>query len=142
MKRSIPPRLRAPALLGLAAVVAVVLEGATHGWSRLVHAPGPLAILAWVMVIGVYVWSRRDSDIGAVLRRQPDERQVYARLRVQALVGRVLSVAVAVGYVVASATKAMLWPWAVLLGLVAAAFFAGWLMYGERGGGGDSGGLA
>jgi hypothetical protein len=126
----------------VAAVVAVVLEGATRGWSSLLHAPGPLAIVAWVLVVGVYLWSRRDTDLGAVLRRQPDERQAYVRLRVQALVGRVFSVAVAVAYVVASATKVMLWPWAVLLGLLAVAWLAGWLMYGERGGGRDNGGMA
>jgi hypothetical protein len=141
MRRSIPPRLRAPALLAVAAVVAVVLEGATRGWSSLVHAPGPLGIAA-VLVVGFAWWARRsDTDMGAVMRREPDERQAYARLRVQALVGRALSLAVAVGYLVASAAKVTLWPWAALLGVLAVAFVAGWLFYGDRGGGQDNGGM-
>jgi hypothetical protein len=122
-------------------VVAVVLEGVTRGWSGLIHPQIPGAI-ALALVIGFYLWGRRDTDMGAAIRRQLDERQAYARLRVQALVGRVLSAAVAVAFVVASATKAMLWPWAVLLGLEAVAFFAGWLMYSERGGDRDDGGMA
>jgi hypothetical protein len=48
-----------------------------------------------------------------------------------------LSLAVAVAYLVAVATKATLWPWAVLLAVLAVAFFAGWLHYRERGGRGD-----
>jgi hypothetical protein len=30
-------------------------------------------------------------------------------------------------------SKAMLWPWAILLGLVAVSFVIGWLIYGEHG---------
>jgi hypothetical protein len=142
MRRSIPPRLRAPALLAVAVVVAVVLEGATRGWSSLLHAPGPLGIAA-VAVVGFAWWARwSDTDLGAVMRREPDERQAYARLRVQALVGRALSLAVAVGYLIASATKVALWPWAALLGVMVVAFVAGWLVYGDRGGGHDNGGMA
>jgi hypothetical protein len=141
MRRSIPPRLRAPALLAVAVVVAVALEGATRGWSSLIHAPGPLGIAA-VVVVGFAWWARRsDTDMGAVIRREPDERQAYVRLRVQALVGRALSMAVAVGYIVASATKVTLWPWAALLGLVVVSFVTGWLVYGDRGGGQDNGGM-
>jgi hypothetical protein len=69
--------------------------------------------------------------------RQADERQEYERLRVQALVGRVLSIAVAIAYAVAVAVKAQLWPWAVLLGVMATSFVVGRMVYGPHGDGPD-----
>jgi len=65
-------------------------------------------------------------------RHQLDERQSQDRLKVQALVGRVLSAAVAVAYIAASAANTALWPWAVLLGLMAISFISGRLIYGEH----------
>jgi hypothetical protein len=127
--RSISPRLRAPALLAAAAVVALAIGGATHGWASVADVV-PIPILA---VAALFVLGRRDTDPGAAVRRQLDERQAEQRLKVQALVGRVLSLAVAIGYIVASATRASLWPWAILLGLLGVSFLGAWLAYGERG---------
>lgn len=124
-----PPRLRTPALLLAGGLIVLAIGGATYGWSSIPDV-APVLIVA---VAVTFILSRRDSDTGAALRRQLDERQAYVRLRVQALVGQVLSIAVAIGYTVAVATKTRLWPWAVLLGLMAVAFVAGRLMYGERG---------
>jgi MFS family permease len=127
--RSISPRMRAPAVLAMAALVALAIGGATHGWASAADvAPIPIAAVAAVFILG-----GRDTDPGAVIRRQLDERQAEQRLKVQALVGRVLSLAVAFGYIVASATNATLWPWATLLGLLVISFLGGWLAYGERG---------
>jgi hypothetical protein len=131
MRRSLPPRWRALVLLLVAALGAVAIGGATHGWRSVLYVlPIPLAILAFV-----YIMAGRDSDYGAALRLERDERQAVLRLKMQALVGRVLSLAVAVAYVVAVAAKAMLWPWAVLLGVMVISFIAGQLIYGERRGG-------
>lgn len=127
---SISPRLRAPALLAAAAAVALVVGGATHGWASVADVlPIPL-----VAVVALFILGGRDSDRGAAVRRQLDERQAEQRLKVQALVGRVLSLAVAVGYIVATSTKAALWPWAILLGLLTISFLGGWLAYGDHGG--------
>jgi hypothetical protein len=131
MKRSIPPRLRAGAILVIGAVIVLVIGGATHGWATVGDiAPIPIAI-----VVAFYLLSGRDSDTGALIRREIDERQAYQRLQVQALVGRVLAAAVAVAYIAASASKVALWPWAVLLGLMALSFLGGRLLYGEHLGG-------
>lgn len=81
----------------------------------------------------LYIWGGRDSDAGALVRHELDERQAHQRLQVQALVGRVLSLAVALAYMIAVATKAELWPWAILLGVTAIAFVMGRLFYGEHG---------
>lgn len=132
MNGSIPQRLRALILITGAATAAAVIGGANYGWGSIVDVlPILLAVVA-----GVYVVTGRDSDFGAVARRQADERQARQRMQVQALVGRVLGLAVAVAYLVAVATHAMLWPFGVLLGVLAVAFVAGWYHYGERGGGG------
>jgi 4-hydroxybenzoate polyprenyltransferase len=128
MKRSIPSRPRAPATLVIGAAIVLVIGGATHGWATLVDiVPIPV-----ILVGAFYVLSGRDSDTGALVRHQLDERQEHERLKVQALVGRVLSVAVAVAYIAASAARTALWPWAILLGLMAISFIVGRLIYGEH----------
>jgi hypothetical protein len=131
MRRSLPPRWRAPALLIIAALIALVVGGASHGWKTVLYViPIPLAVGTFL-----FVMAGRDTDYGAALRRQLDERQKLQRLEMQALVGRVLSLAVGISYVVAIAARAVLWPWAILLGLTVISFIAGRLIYGERGGG-------
>lgn len=134
MTRSIPPRWRAPAILTVAVLASLVAGGATHGWKTVLYVlPIPLAVLVFM-----YVNAGRDTDYGASLRFQLDERQRLQRLQKQALVGRVLSLAVVIGYPVALAVGATIWPWAVLLGVIAVSFVAGQLAYSERGGGGDA----
>lgn len=128
MKHSMSPRLRAPAMLTVGALIVLTIGGATRGWSSLAYV-APIPIVA---VIALYVWGGRDSDAGALVRRQLDERQAHQRLQVQALVGRALSLGVAVSYTIAVATKAQLWPWAALLGLMAISFVLGRLLYGEH----------
>jgi hypothetical protein len=133
MRTSITPRLRAPILFAALAAVPLVIGGAAYGWVSVVFvAPIVLAV-----AVGLYVLGGHDSDTGAVIRRQLDERQASQRLKVQALVGRAMGLAVAVAYSVAVATKATLWPYAVLLGVLALSLVAGWLIYGEHGGRGD-----
>ena len=101
----------------------------TRGWASLADV-APIPIVA---IVALYVWGGRDSDAGALIRHELDERQAHQRLQVQALVGRVLSLGVALAYMIAVATKAKLWPWAILLGLMASAFVMGRLLYGEHG---------
>jgi hypothetical protein len=66
------------------------------------------------------------------MRHQTHERQADPQQRVQALVGRVMSVAVAVAYLAAVAAHATLWPFAVLLCLPLVAFVVGWVVSGDR----------
>lgn len=128
MNSRIPPRLRAPARLTLGALVVLAIGGAAHGWNTLIDVV-PVVL---VLIAGLYVWGGRDTDTGALIRREVDERQAAERLRVQALVGRVLSLAVAIAYLAASISRVTLWPWAALLGLAVGTFVVGRLAYGER----------
>jgi hypothetical protein len=122
--------MRAPARLLIGGLVALGVGGATHGWGTV---PDILPIPV-ILVVAFYVWGGRESDLGAALRSQLDERQAHQRLKIQALVGRVLSLGVALAYIAAAATKTVLWPWAALLGVTALTLLIGWLVYGERGG--------
>jgi hypothetical protein len=134
---SVPPRFRAAVVFLALGAAVLVIGGASYGWA----SAGYLAPVVIAIAAGYALLARRDTDAGAVIRREVDERQAHQRLQVQALVGRALSLAVAVAYLVAVATHARLWPFAVLLGILAAAFLAGWLIYGEHGAGrgGDTG---
>ena len=128
MKTPLSRRLRVPLVFAVLALVVVVIGGATYGWSSV---PNAIPVLV-LITVGLFLVGSRDSDAGAVVRRQVDERQAHQRLHVQALVGQVLSVAVAIGYLVAVATKAALWPFGSLLGVVAVTFAAGWWIHGEH----------
>ncbi len=122
-------RLRAPVLFLTLSAVPVCLSGAIYGWRSVPEMiPVLIAIAAALYIVG-----STDSDAGAVVRRQPDERQVNQRLQVQAFVGRALAVSVALAYGIAVAKAATLWPYAILLGILALSFFGGWLYYGELG---------
>lgn len=124
-----PRRLRAPLLFALLALVVVAIGGATYGWSSV---PDAIPVLV-LITVGLFLVGSRDSDAGAVVRRQLDERQSHQRLQVQALVGQVLSIAVAIGYLIAVVTKSALWPFGSLLGVLAVTFAAGWWLHGEHG---------
>ena len=127
MKLSVPPRLRAPVILSVASVAALAVGGATHGWSGLAYVlPIPVVVVTAFFVLG-----GRDTDSGALIRSERDERQAHERLRVQAVVGRVLSIAVA--YEIAWATGATLWPWGAMLGVIAVAFIGGRRIYAAHG---------
>jgi hypothetical protein len=133
MMRSIPPRLRTP-LLGLAcgAVFAVVAVAA--------YGPGSLLHLGPVIILGpalYYVWGRRNSDAAAMIRYQTDERQAYRQLRIQAVVGRVMSGGTGIAFLAAWAAKATLWPFEIFLALFVVALTAGWVITRERGDGRD-----
>jgi hypothetical protein len=129
MRQSVPRRLRAPVILAAVSAAVLVVGGATHGWSGVAYVlPIPIVLVAAFFALG-----KRDTDTGALLRRELDERQANERLEVQALVGRALSIAVAVAFTIAWATGTMLWPWGAMLGVMAVAFVGGRLVYADHG---------
>src|SRR5580700_3283192 len=131
MTRSIPPRLRAPVYMILGGGMIDALAVAAWGWGSLASL-GPLTVAG---AIGYYVLARRDSDFAAMLRDQADERQTYRRLKIQALVGRITTLAASVAFLAAIAAKATLWPFYIFITVPAVTFLAGWLVYREHPGG-------
>jgi hypothetical protein len=133
MMRSIPPRLRAPLMMLVFGAVFAAAAVAGYGWRSLLHL-GPV-ILAGPVVY--YVWGGRNSDSAAMIRQQVDERQAYRGLKIQAVVGRVMSTGTGVAFLVAWAARATLWPFEIFLALFAVAFIAGWVITREGGDGRD-----
>jgi hypothetical protein len=131
MTRNVPPRLRAPLRVLLTGSVIVAVLVAARGWAPPVY----LVLIPFVLLLaaGYYAWSGRDGDAAAVVRREPDERQEYRRLRAEALVGRVLRLGVAAAALVALAVHAPFWPFAAALALTALATAAGWVLHRDRG---------
>jgi hypothetical protein len=133
MMRSIPPRLRTP-LIGLACgAVFAAVAAAAYGWGSLLRL-GPVIILGPALY---YVWGGRNSDSAAMIRYQADERQVYRQLKIQAVVGRVMSGGASIAFLAAWAAKATLWPFGIFLALFVVALIAGWVITRERGDGRD-----
>jgi hypothetical protein len=133
--RSIPPRLRAPVIMLVGGAIIATVVVVAYGWGTLRYqVPTILAAAA-----GYYVWSGRDSDYAALLRRQPDERQAYRRLKMEALAGRVTTGAAFVAFLAAFAVKATLWPFFIFLTIPCVTFFVGWAIYREHDDGLDDG---
>ena len=131
MMKFLPPRLRAPVNMIVGGSVITVIGVILNGWVAAAFLiPFTIICTAWYYVLG-----GGDSDLAAVLLGRGDERQAYRRLRMQALVGRVLSLAVGVICIAAVAAKATLWPVFVLVGLLPLTILAGWLIYREHPGG-------
>ena len=93
----------------------------------------PIAALAVIGAVGYYVWGGRDSDMGAMLGRRVDERQILVRARAQSLAGVAGAAAGLGGYMVAIALKDPVWPFVLILGVEAIAFIAGLAIYGPHG---------
>lgn len=133
MMRSIPPRLRAPLMMLVFGAVFAAAAVAGYGWGSLLHL-GPVIIAGPVVY---YVWGGRNSDSAAMIRQQPDERQAYRGLKIQAVVGRVMSMGASIAFLAAWAAKATLWPFEIFLALFFVALLAGWVITRERGDGRD-----
>jgi hypothetical protein len=133
MMRSIPPRLRAPLMMLVFGAVFAAAAVAGYGWGSLLHL-GPVIIAGPAVY---YVWGGRNSDSAAMIRQQLDERQAYRGLKIQAVVGRVMSIGASVAFLAAWAAKATLWPFEIFLALFVVALIAGWVITRERGDGRD-----
>jgi hypothetical protein len=133
MMRPVPPRLRAPLMMIAFGAVFAAAAVAGYGWGSLLRL-GPV-ILAGPVVY--YVWGGRNSDSAAMIRQQVDERQAYRGLKIQAVVGRVMSIGACVAFLAAWAAKATLWPFEIFLGLFVVGLVAGWVITRERGDGRD-----
>jgi hypothetical protein len=72
-----------------------------------------------------------------MIRQQLDERQAYRGLKIQAVVGRVMSIGTSVAFLAAWAAKATLWPFEIFLALFVVGLLAGWVITRERGDGRD-----
>ena len=68
-----------------------------------------------------------------MIRYQTDERQAYRQLKIQAVVGRVMSGGASIAFLAAWAAKATLWPFEIFLALFVVALIAGWVITRERG---------
>jgi hypothetical protein len=129
------PRLRAPASAVALGTVLAIVFGVSQGWVVAVITEGVFVAMA----AGYYVWSGKDTDVGAVIGHRPDERQVSLLMKVTALQGKVLSAAAAIVFVIATVGRATIWPkvaiWPFAIPVVVAGLsgLAGWVIYREHG---------
>lgn len=129
MKSAKHGRLTAPAMMIIGGTGFTTATAVAQGW----QAAMPIAALAVIGAIGYYVWGGRDSDMGAMLGRRVDERQILVRARAQSLAGVAGATAGLGGYMVAIALKDPVWPFVLILGVEAIAFIAGLAIYGPHG---------
>jgi len=119
MRRSIPPRLRKPALMVLSGIlfaVAWLVRGGSLWWVSI-----PALIVAGARAVSYYRLGDRDTDEGALAGARADERQQLVGLRSRSLGYYFVLVAGFAGLLAAIAAKADWW-WPFLLILLVAGF--------------------
>jgi Na+/melibiose symporter-like transporter len=121
------PRLWTPAVAVLAGTAIAVAVGINQSWwSALISE---LVALAWA--VSLYVIGGRDTDLGAVVGAQEDERQELVKLRAARLCLAVVVVAVVVGCLIAAATKHAIWPFQAVAVVIGISYFYGLWLYGD-----------
>ena len=111
-------RLRAPVVTGVCGAGLTVAVALAAG----AVAAAPVAAITAVAAFVYYRLARTESDVGALLASQPDERQTNVRVRVRALAGAVLLAVGAIGGIVAAVLNQASWPYALVVGLGALCF--------------------
>ena len=82
---------------------------------------------------GYYLLGARDTDFGAVVGSQTDERQAGIRMRARALAANVMGLVAVAGFVVSTARGGSTWPFELFCGVGVASFLAGLVIYRSRG---------
>jgi hypothetical protein len=125
MNRTTRPRLRVPIVMAAGGTTIALATILGSGLSR---AAGVEAFTV-VAAIGYYYLGGRDSDGGALIGAQADERQAGLGLRASALAGRATIVVALAGFVVQTARGQDTWPFALLCAVGAISFVAGVALY-------------
>jgi len=119
-------RLWTPAIAVVAGSAIAVAVGIHGSWSSALASE--LVALGWA--VSLYVIGGKDTDIGAVVGAQGDERQELVKLRAARLCLAVVVVGVVAGCLIAAATKHAIWPFQVFAVLIGIAYFYGLWRYG------------
>ena len=124
-----------PVLAGVGGSAISLAVGLGHGkWEAIVIGE----VVTAIAVVVFYLAGRHDSDVGAVLARRADERQVLIRMkasRVSAVVGVLASV---VACVIAAAMDATYWPFEVIYIAIGASYLISLAIYGAAPGSDDA----
>jgi hypothetical protein len=116
-----------PVFAGVGGSAISLAIGFGHGkWEAIVIGE----VMTAIAVVVLYFASAQDSDVGAVIGPQADERQVLVRLkasRVSAVVGVLAAV---VGCVIAGAIDATYWPFEVIYIAMGASYLISVGIYG------------
>jgi hypothetical protein len=119
-------RLWTPAIAVVAGSAIAAAVGISQGWWSALASE--LIALGWA--VSLYVIGGKDSDIGAAVGAQGDERQELVKLRAARLCLAVVLVAIVAGCLIAAATKNPIWPFQLVAVLIGIAYFDGLWFYG------------
>jgi hypothetical protein len=119
-------RLWTPAIAVLAGTAIAASVGISQSWWSALASE--LIALGWAA--SLYVIGGRDTDIGAAVGAQGDERQELVKLRAARLCLAVVVAAVVAGCVIAAVTKHPIWPFQAVAILIGIAYFYGLWFYG------------
>jgi hypothetical protein len=118
-------RLRAPLFTAACGLVLTVAVLVVVGWT----AAAPVAAVTAVSAIAYYVIGGTDTDVGALIGSRADERQSSVRLWVRAFAAPLFLAMGTIGAVVSAILHRPAWPYALIVGLGAAAFLCGLALY-------------
>jgi hypothetical protein len=119
-------RLWTPAIAIVAGSAIAASVGISQSWWSALASE----LIALVWAVSIYVIGGRDSDVGAAVGAQGDERQELVKLRAARLCLAVVVVAIVAGCLSAAATKNPIWPFQAGAVLIGIAYFYGLWFYG------------
>ena len=119
-------RLWTPAIAVVAGTAIAIAVGIHESWWSALASE--VVALGWA--VSLYVIGGKDTDIGAAVGAQGDERQELVKLRAARLCLAVVVVAVVAGCLIAAATKHAIWPFQAVAVLIGIAYFYGLWFYG------------
>jgi hypothetical protein len=119
-------RLWTPAAAMTAGTAIAVAVGIHQSWWSALASEA--VALGWAL--SLYLIGGRDTDIGAAVGAEGDERQELVKLRAARLCLAVVVVGIVAGCLVAAATKQAIWPFQAFAVLIGIAYFYGLWFYG------------
>ena len=120
-------RLWTPAVAVIAGSAIALAVGIHQSWWSALASE--VVALGWA--VSLYVIGGKESDIGAAVGAQEDERQELVTLRAARLCLAVVVVALVAGCLIAAATKHAIWPFQAGAVLIGVAYFYGLWFYGS-----------
>jgi hypothetical protein len=122
------PRLIVPTVMAVGGTALAIGSWIGAGWGAALG----IELVTVIATCGYYVLGGRDSDVGALIASNPDERQASIGMRAAALSGMTLVVVALGGVVIATAMGTFVWPFLLFSLVGGASYLVGLIIYRDK----------
>jgi hypothetical protein len=122
------PRLIVPAVMAVGGTALAIGSWIDAGWGAALG----IELVTVIATGGYFALGGRDSDVGALIASNPDERQASIGMRAAALSGTTLVVVALGGVVIATAMGRFVWPFLLFSLVGGASYVVGLIIYRDK----------